>query len=188
MLEDARPRERAVLRDVTDNKGGDSVHLCEAQKLDAALAHLADAARRARHIGAKDRLNRVDDEKLRFDRFDMRRDALKVRLADDEELVRDRAEPVGSHAHLAHALLARHIEHAPLAARDLSRHAKRQARLADAGIADDQDHRARDHTAAQHAVELARARQEARHVRHGDLADGDGARAVGKAEAQPVAR
>ena len=117
----------------------------------------------------------------------MRSDALKVRLADDEEIVGDRSEAVGPHAHLARALLARHIEHALSSPRDLRRHAKREARLADARIANDQDHRARNHAAAQDAIELARAGQKARHVLHGDLADSDGTRPVGKPEAQSVA-
>lgn len=112
----------------------------------------------------------------------MRLDRLKVRLADDEERVGKRLQAVGAHADLARALLARHIEDFLALARDVGADAQCQARLADARIADNQDHRARDDAAAEHAVELSRARQEARHVL--DLDRSDWLRLLGIREAE----
>lgn len=140
--------------------------------------------RRALHVGLEDGLDGVDDEEFRLEILHMRLDRLEIRLADDEERVGQGLQAVGAHAHLARALLARHIEDFPALARDIGADAQRQARLADARIADDQDHRARDDAAAQDAVELARARQEARHVLELDLSNRLRLLGIGEPEAQ----
>ena len=149
---------------MADDEGGDAVRLGDAQEVDGALAHLRDTARRALHVRLEDGLDGIDDEQLRLDVLDMRLDHLEVRFADDEQIVGESLQAVGAHADLPRALLARHIEDLLALPRDVGADAQRQARLADARVTDNQDHRARDDAAAQDAVELARARQEARHV------------------------
>ena len=156
---------------MADDEGGDAVRLGDAQEVDGALAHLRDAARRALHVGLEDGLDGVDDEEFRLEILHMRLDRLKVRLADDEERVGKRLQAVGAHADLARALLARHIEDFLTLARDVGADAQCQARLADTRIADDQDHRARDNAAAEHAVELTGACQKARHILDLDRSD-----------------
>ena len=155
MFEDARAGQRAVLRHMADDEGGDAVRLGDAQEVDGALAHLRDATRRTLHIRLEDGLDGVDDEQLRLDVLDMRLDRLEIRLADDEQIVSKRLQAVGAHADLPRALLARHVEDLLALPRDVGADAQRQARLADARVTDNQDHRARDDAAAQDAVELA---------------------------------
>ena len=155
VFEDARAGQRAVLRHMADDEGGDAVRLGDAQEVDGALAHLRDAARRALHVWLEDGLDGVDDEEFRLDVLHMRLDRFKVRLADDEQVVGKRLQAVGAHADLPRALLARHVEYLLALPRDVGADAQRQARLADARVADNQDHRAGDDAAAQDAVELA---------------------------------
>ena len=172
MLEHARPREAPLLRHMTDEECRNAVRLRDAQERAGALAHLRDAAGRRGDVRAQHRLDGVDDEQRGVRVLDMRLDGLEVRLAHDEERIRERVEAVGAHAHLPRALLARHVEHRLPLPRDLRARLEREARLADARIADDEHHRARDHAAAEHAVELRRARREARQVARLDLRDG----------------
>ena len=73
------------------------------------------------------------------------------------------AEPARALGHLAHGFLAGRVQHG-LVAGERRGALQQQRRLADAGLAADQRHRARDEAAAQHAVEL---REAGRHARFG---------------------
>ena len=126
MLEHTRTCKRAVLRDMTDDKSGDAIRLCYAKKFNGTFPHLGDTARRALDIRSKEGLNRIDDEEVGLDVFNVRFNLFEVGLTDDIERVGDRMQTVGTHANLARALLPRHIKTAPATPCDICRDAKCQ--------------------------------------------------------------
>ena len=71
-------------------------------------------------------------------------------------------EPVGAQAHLCGGLLAGEIDGAATGARQGGRELQEQGRLADAGLAADQQRRARHDAAAGDAIELGETGREAR--------------------------
>ena len=73
-----------------------------------------------------------------------------------------RPEPFGAQPHLRHRLLAGNVDGAVAGARQRRRGLDQQRRLADAGVAGHQQHRAADEAAAGDAVEFGQARRQAR--------------------------
>ena len=61
VLEDARPRHRAVLRDVADEEDGDAGLLRHPQEPRGRFTHLGDRARRRAKLRGVERLHGVDD-------------------------------------------------------------------------------------------------------------------------------
>ena len=148
----------AVLRDA-DEGGCDLAHL--ARMPGHALGH------RRRH-----RLHRVDDEQLGPHLVDVPEDRREVGLGGDVELVVQRAGALGAQPHLGGRLLGAGVEHPPAGPRALRRDLEQQGRLADAGLAAEQDRRARHDAAAEHAVELADAGRATGRVGRVDRRDG----------------
>ena len=106
-------------------------------------------------IADDDRLDRVDDQQLGPHLVDVSEDRREVGLGGDVELVVQRAGALGAQPHLRRGLLGARVQHAPPAARALRRDLEQQRRLADAGLAAQQDGGAGHDAAAEHAVELA---------------------------------
>ena len=169
MLEDTWARQAAFLRYMADDEDGNPRRLCDAHQLHGALAYLRDAAGCALNVGTVHRLDGVNDKERRLYIFYMCADRIEVRLADDEQLIGDGLQTIGTHADLPCALLPRHIEDAASCPRYIRRCAQGKARFPDAGITDDEHHRSRYHTAAENAVELPRARRKARQILCADL-------------------
>ena len=69
------------------------------------------------------------------------------------------AQTIGAQLDLERALLARRVERRVSGALQPRGHLQQQRRLADARLAADEDHRARDDPAAEHEVELVDARR-----------------------------
>src|SRR5262249_9202387 len=69
-------------------------------------------------------------------------------------------EPFGAQPHLRHRLLARNVNRAVAAARKRGRNLDQQRRLADAGVAAEQEHGAAHESAAGDAIELCQSRGE----------------------------
>ncbi len=86
-------------------------------------------------------------------------DVLDIGLGGELDRRAGKAEPLGPQAHLRHRLFARDIDDAVAGGRQRRRGLHQQGRLADAGIAADQQHRARHQPAAGDAVELGRCRR-----------------------------
>ena len=101
------------------------------------------------------RLHRVDDQELGLHLVDVAEDRREVGLGGEVELVVQRAGALGAQAHLGGGLLGARVQHAPAGSRALRRDLEQQRRLADAGLARQQDRRAGHDAAAEHAVELA---------------------------------
>ena len=108
VLQHPRPGEPAVFGDVADEQRGDVAFLREPHELLRAVADLGDRARRARRLGIVHGLDRVDREHHGLDHRHVREHRGERGLRDDEELGRERPEPVGPHAHLGRRLLGAH--------------------------------------------------------------------------------
>jgi hypothetical protein len=136
------------------------------------------------------KLDRVDEHDRRLRTPRLLDDARDIRLAEHEQPLAERRstprlhhglEPFGAQAHLLRAFLARRVERGAAARRDRCSGLHEERALADAGVAADQEHRTRDHAAAEHPVELADAGRDARNRRLRHAAKGDGAAELGVA-------
>ena len=112
MLKDARPRKTAFLCHMADDEDGNARIFRNTHQLHRALAYLRDAAGRTLDVGAVHGLDRVDDKERGLLPLHMRTDRVEVRLADNEQFVRNRPQTVCTHTDLASTLLACHIEYA----------------------------------------------------------------------------
>jgi hypothetical protein len=100
MLEHARPSERAFLGDVADQERREPPALRLRHEARAALTHLGDRARRRFKIRQEDRLDRVDDQRLRLDVVERRLDGVEVGLRPEQQAIAGDAEPIGPQLHL----------------------------------------------------------------------------------------
>ena len=107
--------------------------------------------------GGADGLDRVDDQQLGADLLDVGEHGAEVGLGREVELVVDAAGAVGAQPDLGGRLLAGDVEGAALVAGGLGGDLEQQRALADAGLAGEQDRRARHQAAAEHPVELGHA-------------------------------
>ena len=157
VLQGARARHRAVLRDVADQEDGKATLLREPEEPEPALPHLRHTARRRVERSQVERLDGVDDEERRTEPRDLLEDAFEVDLGLHPEAVQTSAErqALGAELHLARRLLARDVEHRSLRASERGRELERERGLPDAGVAADQDERAGHEPAAEHTVQLA---------------------------------
>ena len=162
MLEHARPGDRSVLGDMTDQHHRGAAFLGEPDQFLRRGAYLADGARRAFDQVRMHRLDRIDHQQGGRTALAERRQDIASR-GGGRELHRRRAQPEPPRAqpHLIGRLLARDIGDGQAGQRHLRRSLKQQGRLADAGIAPDQCRRSLDEAAAERAVEFGDA---ARHA------------------------
>ena len=97
----------------------------------------------------------------------MLHDAFQIVFRQDEEAIALDAQPLRPELELLHRLLAGDVEDRAVSARHLAGQLQEERRLADAGIASDQDQGTGDDAAAQHLVQLAHGEPEA--VRLGEM-------------------
>ena len=83
VLERLWARDAAALRDVPDDEHRRSRFLREAHQPRGAFAHLADVSRRAFELVREDRLDRVDEHRLRPHCGSGRENRLELRLGDE---------------------------------------------------------------------------------------------------------
>ena len=103
----------------------------------------------------KHRLHRIDDHERRLDARDLVEDALEARLGQQVQRRVADGEPLAARLDLMLGLLAGAVEHGPDRARHVRRRLEQQRRLADARFTAEEHQRPRDHTAAEHAIELS---------------------------------
>src|SRR5581483_1836101 len=159
VLEHAWAGDRAVLRHVADEDRRDTVLLRDAQEPRGGLAHLRDGARRRSELGGVERLHGVDHAHLGALALERLADGVELGLGEDLD-VRGAAEPLGAELDLRDGLLARDQERSACRA-DRAERGQKQRRLADAGLAADEDERRGHEPAAEHAVELGDAGRDA---------------------------
>ena len=155
VLERLGAGEAAVLRDVADQERRDVVALRGEQELRGRFAHLADAAGRRLELQREHRLDRVDDHQRRLDAADFLEDALDAGLGKQVERRVADAEAIAARLDLVLGFFARGIEHRADRLREVRGRLQQQRGLADAGLAAEQDQRAGNDAAAEHAIELA---------------------------------
>jgi len=157
MLEQSRPRDRAVLRDVADHERGAVGALGKGHQCGRALAHLADAAGKRLDLGHGHGLDRVDDERSRPQRFERGQDRVEVGFGEEQQFVGG-AQAERAHLGLRGGLFAADVNDRALAlGRQPRRDLQQQGRLARSGRAAHQDQAARHDAAAEQCVELAEA-------------------------------
>ncbi len=167
VLEHARPRDGAFLRDVADEEERRARALGVARELRRALAHLGDrAGRRLQGFGPY-RLDRIDHRHARLRRFQGADDALELRLGEQPHAADLEAQALRPARDLLGRLLAAHVEISLLQRRH---RLQQQGRLADPWIAAEQYHLPRNQALAQSAVELAQAGRQALQVARDHLA------------------
>ena len=174
VLEDPRPRERTLLRHVTDEERGDPEPLGEHHEAGAALAYLRDAPRRGLELGQEDGLDRIHDERAGLHVVELGLDRGEVGLRPEEQAVCGDPEPLRAHLDLCRRLLRRHVQDGRGHVRERPRRLQEQRAFADARIPAHEDERAADDAAAQNAVELADAGADAVVLLQRDVAEGPG--------------
>ena len=160
VLEHARARDGALLRHVADQDDGAVEPLRRLHDRRRRLAHLPDRARRPGHPLGVHGLDRVDHAGLGALRLERGQHLLERGLGDRRDRERARAQALGPQADLGGRLLARDVEHAPARRREVAQRHARDRRLADPGLAAEQDQRARDEAAARARGRARRSRCE----------------------------
>ncbi len=165
VLDHARTGDLAVLGDVADKDDGRAARLGVADKRLGGGAHLGNGSGRALHDLGPQRLDGIDHHEVNR-RSGRKRgeDVLDLRLGGERYRRITQAEPFGAEPNLADRLFARHVDDASAGIRHRSGDLDQDGRLADAGIAADQDRRARDEAAADDTVELADTGERARQL------------------------
>ena len=156
VLEHARACDCAVLGHVADEDGGDVLLLRDPEQAAGGLADLADRAGRRAHVGGIESLDRVDHADVGPLALEGGADGIELGLGEDLDVL-GAAEPRRAQLHLRGRLLAGDEERTAAAGGDRTEGAEEQGRLADAGLAADEDEAGRDEPAAEDAVELGHA-------------------------------
>jgi hypothetical protein len=163
---------------VADEQHGDAVALGHRRDARGDLADLPHAARGAAELGGGQRLHGVDHARRRALGLERRADGVEVGLRQHGHVERRaHAAPLqalGPQADLGGGLLARDVQRGAPAAGEMAESHVGQRRLADAGRAPKQDERPRHQPAAEHAVELADLRVQARRALGPDVAQRHG--------------
>ena len=137
---------------MTDEERGDAALLRDAQQPCRGLADLRDRARRRADLLRPERLHRVDHADRGAFGLQRRADRVELGLGQDLDRVAA-AEPRGAELHLRDRLLAGDEQRAPVRRDRAERHQEKR-RLADPGLAADEDERCGHEAAAEHPVEL----------------------------------
>ena len=154
VFEQAGAGDRAVFGDVADEQHRQVAILADADERRRDLAHLRGPAGEPVGEAGGDGLHAVDDHQLRLHLVDLAEDCREVGLGGEEERGLQGVGAFGAQAHLAHRLLGADVEHALAGGGGATGDLEQQRRLADTGLAAEQDRCARHDPAAEHAVEL----------------------------------
>ena len=151
--------QTALLRDMAHEDDGYTAFFGILEQGGGALAHLCNRAGRGFHAFDAHRLDGVNDEQVGLHVLHLREYFLQTGFAEQEgafaTLQMDAAaarQSVGAQLDLPLALLTADVEHAALGERQEG--LEQQCGFANAGLATQENQRARHESAAQHAVEL----------------------------------
>ena len=153
------PARLPVLRDVPDQEGRDRTFFGETHQPVRTRAHLRQRARDARRFAVGDGLDRVDRDDVGRDRLDVGEHVLERRVGDEQQLGRERSQPLGAQSHLLGRLLGADEQAPHPRAGEAAERLQQQRALAHAGLAADEGDRAGDEAAAEHPIELVDARR-----------------------------
>ena len=156
VLEHAGAGDLSLLGDVADEHENRAGALCEPDQLLGGAPHLGDRPRRRVQVVEIHGLDGIDDHHVgRRLALQARRDIADVDGSGKPHRCAGEAEPGGAHADLLQSLLARDVGDPPAAPRKRRGGLEEQGGLADAGVAREQDGRARHEAAAHNPVDLA---------------------------------
>ena len=160
VLDDARAGDLAFLGDVADQHDRRARRLGVADHRLRRGAHLGHRAGRGFGDVGPQRLDRIEDDQVRpLALGDGRQDVLDIGFGGElDRRSRPHAEPLRAQPDLRDRLFAGDIDDAVAPAGERRGRLRQQRRLADAGIAADQQRRAAHEAAAGGAVEFARCR------------------------------
>ena len=94
MLQHTRSRDYALFRHMTDDKDRNVLCLCDLHQNPGRFPHLRNAARSRRYTFIVHRLDRVDHNDLRLQTGDRLPDCLKIRLTQNQQILRKAAHPL----------------------------------------------------------------------------------------------
>ena len=155
----------AVLGDVADQQQRAALRLGVAHQRLRGGAHLADGAGCGLERVGPQRLDGIDDDQVGARPVGERgQDVGDVGLAGERQRRLGEPETFGAQAHLGGRLLAGEVDGAPSGVGEGGGQLQQQRRLADAGLAADQQRRARHDAAAGDAIELGQARSARRAI------------------------
>ena len=163
VLDHARAGDLAVLGDMADQHDAGAGLLRKADERLRGGAHLRDRAGRGFHHVGPHGLDGIDhDQPRRLSARQGREDVLDRGFGGELDLGVRQRQPLGAQPHLRDGFLAGDIDRALADARERGRDLNEQRRLADAGIAADEQHRAAHEPAAGDAVEFGQSGGKAR--------------------------
>ena len=110
MLEHARPRDSAFLRDVAHQEHGNIAQLGEAHQARGALAHLADRPGGGCHLRHEHCLYRVDNHQAGLQSVYLHQYRLEVGLGEEQQPLRIEIQARCAQLYLLRAFLARHVK------------------------------------------------------------------------------
>ncbi len=177
VLEQPRSGDRPVLGHVADHEDRAAGALGELEQRRGALAHLRDAAGVRIRVGARQRLDRVDDDDARAEFLESGEDPVEVGLREQQRLVAG-TQPLRAQFGLRGRFLAGNVQHARPGRRERARDLEHERRLAGSRRSADQHEAAGNDPAAEQRVELGVTRRDARHRRGRDVAEARRARCV----------
>ena len=153
VFEHARAGDAALFRDVTNEEDRGAGFLRVTDETRGAFAHLADRPRRRGQRFGPQRLHRIGDQQLRPHLRGLFEDALDAGFGQRAQAIQRQPQPRRAARHLRQRFLAGHVQRRQPAGHARQR-LQQQCGFTDPRIAADQDHRAFDQTAAEHAVEF----------------------------------
>ena len=139
-------------------------------------------------VGILHGLDRVDRDHVGAHRLRVRAHVGQRRLAHDEQVGRERAEPVGAQPHLRGRLLGAHEQATRAVGRHRAERLQHERALAHARLAADERERARDEPAAEHPVELGHVGGAPGRAERIDIGQRDGLRCSAAAAARHPGR
>ena len=151
MLQNSGPGDGAVLVDMAHHKDRDAAALGQLHQCHGASLHLGHAAGCGGVFAVTERLDRVRDQHIRFDRLGSLQHLAEIRLTQQQEVVRGHAQPLGPELDLGLALFAGYIQH-PQVPAQLRADLQQQRGLADARRTGHQHQRVLHGAAAQHPI------------------------------------
>src|ERR1051325_2270645 len=174
VLQSLRPGDWPFFGDVADEEDGDSAILREQQELARDFPDLRDGAGSRFDVGREDGLNRIYYDRARIHPLYLVKNIFERRFRQQVKPLGFDAQALAAQLDLALGFLARHVENRHPLRAHLIRDLQQQCALAYAGVAADQNQRAGNDAAAEHAVKLRDAGRDARVILRFDLVVGDG--------------
>ncbi|MCY1421765.1 hypothetical protein D9M71_374290 [compost metagenome] len=171
MFQHPRASQRAFLGDVAHQENRRTALFGITHQQGCALTHLGHTARCRLQLLGKDRLDRVDHHHLGLFLTGRGNDGFDAGFGHDPQLILGQPQAPRTHGHLLLGFFTGDVQRRH-AFGEVAQGLQQNGRLADAGVATDQHHRAIHQTTTQNPVELAGSGGEARNFFDTDFGQG----------------